>query len=163
MYRYTKTFYENIISTGNFFGHLVLLIMRLYWGYAFYLAGSGKLAHVQDTAAFFSAHGIPFPEAMVYIVGGIELVGGCLLMVGFASRLACIPLIIILLTALFTVHYEPVTKVLTNPEIFLAQAPITYLIVTMVVFVFGPGWLSLDFLIETLFFRRKKTDISKEV
>jgi len=46
--------------------------------------------------------GIPFPEIMGYMVGGFEVVCGLLMLAGFLTRFAAVPLIVIMLTALFT-------------------------------------------------------------
>ena len=44
--------------------------------------------------------GIPSPEVMAPFVGVVEIVGGLLLLAGFLSRLAAIPLIINMLVAI---------------------------------------------------------------
>lgn len=146
----TKTFFYALAATGNFFQHFLLLAFRLYWGWGFVNAGLHKLGAIGETSAFFAQLSIPFPGINAYAVAIIELVGGLCLMAGFASRLAAIPLSIVMIVALITAHSKGTFQIFTDSSSFLAQAPITFLMVTLVVFVFGPGWFSLDYLISRM-------------
>jgi putative oxidoreductase len=40
--------------------------------------------------ASFRTYGLPGPDAFVYAIGGVELVGGLLLVVGLATRIAAL-------------------------------------------------------------------------
>ncbi|MEX0686813.1 MAG: DoxX family protein [Balneolales bacterium] len=53
-------------------------------------------------AGRFEGIGIPFPEFTGYMVGGFEMACGLLILFGILTRFSVIPLIIIMLTALFT-------------------------------------------------------------
>lgn len=156
-FRSLRGSYESIISTGNFLQHFFLLLIRLYWGYSFQAAGLYKFEHINETVAGFSDIGIPFSHFMVYLVATIEFVGGWSLILGLGSRLFSIPLIIIMITALFTAHYAETSLALMEPSKFIVAAPVTFLFTTLIIFLFGPGWLSLDYLIETIFFRKKNS------
>jgi putative oxidoreductase len=48
----------------------------------------------------FSALGIPAPVLMAPLVGGVELVGGLLFLLGWCTRLAAIPLLLDLVVAI---------------------------------------------------------------
>jgi len=156
IYKSFRGLYEGIISVGTFGQHLLLLAMRLYWGYAFHLAGCAKFDNVAGVTEFFTGLGIPFPELMVYIVATVECVGGWCLIFGFASRLISIPLAITMFVALLTAHYEGAAMALLDPSKFVVEAPVSFLITSLVVFFFGPGWISTDYLLEGLVFKRKK-------
>jgi len=145
-----KTFFKALSLTGTFFQNFLLLAFRLYWGWNFYNAGLRKLNTIHETTAFFAQLKIPMPELMAYLVPGIEIVGGVLLIIGLASRLAAIPLSIIMVTALLTAHVKATMGMFSNPEEFLAEPPVTFLMVTLMVFVFGSGWFSVDYLIRRL-------------
>ena len=56
-------------------------------------------------AGRFESIGIPFPEFSGYMVGGFEIVCGLLVLAGFLTRYAVIPLIIIMITALFKTKF----------------------------------------------------------
>ncbi len=53
---------------------LFLLVVRLYWGWGFFQAGSGKLQDLQKPTEFFQSLGIPFPHAQAILVGLTESV-----------------------------------------------------------------------------------------
>jgi len=64
----------------------------------------------EDTAAYFGNSdwglGLPFPELMAALVGGTEFLGGWLLVFGLATRLIAIPLMITMLVAAVTAHWQ---------------------------------------------------------
>lgn len=151
-----KRFYTGLISVGDFLQSLFLLAIRLYWGYGFFQAGYHKLLDIPATTAFFSKLGIPFSEAVAYFVGGVESIGGILLIAGLFSRFAAIPLIIIMIVAYLTTAKEAVLQLFSNPELFVSKTPFFFLIASFLVFAFGPGKFSLDYALCKLF--RKSND-----
>ncbi len=155
--RSITSFYEWIITIGNFFQHLFLLAIRLYWGWAFHLAGCQKFDDIEKVAGFFASMGIPLPELNAYLVATLECVGGWCLIFGFASRIISIPLAITMTVALFTAHAVGAAEILSDPPRFLIELPVSYLLTSLAVFVFGPGWISIDFLMESLIIKRSKS------
>lgn len=147
MFQKTKTFCSALACTGDFFQHFVLLAFRLYFGLNFYHAGMQKFEHIKETAAFFAQLGIPLADFQAYVVASVELVCGLLLIVGLASRLAALPLIIAMIVALLTAHTKGAFQIFSNPAAFLVEMPVTYLMAALVIFVFGAGWFSLDYLL----------------
>lgn len=138
--------YGFFIKIGSNLQSLFLLYMRLTWGHQFLLAGADKLKNLPSTAEFFSHLGILHPEFHAYEVGLLEATGGILLMIGFASRLISIPLILILVTALSTAHAEHINnfRFLLDPKTLAGQNPYPFLITTLLVLTFGPGRISID-------------------
>ena len=86
------------------------LLMRLYLAPVMIQAGWTKFASFQNTVAWFGNSewglGFPFPEVMTFLAASTELVGGIALVLGFATRLFVIPLIVTMLVGIFTVHWE---------------------------------------------------------
>jgi putative oxidoreductase len=121
--------------------NLVLLFLRITMGYRFFLSGKGKLAHFDKTTGFFESLHIPAPAFHAGLVGCTEMIGGVLLIVGLATRLASVPLIISMVVAYLTAHREEGFASLYD---FTDQAPFMFLCVTLA---FGPGKVSLDALI----------------
>ena len=70
----------------------VLLLLRLGSGVVFVVVGAGKFVHHASELASFQAYGLPAPDAFVYAIGVIELVGGLLLIAGMATRPAALVL-----------------------------------------------------------------------
>lgn len=138
--------YGIIVKVGSNLQSLFLLYMRLTWGHQFLLAGINKLKNVSSTIAFFEKLGIPYSEFHAHLVGGLEAVGGILLILGLFSRLISIPLIVIMITALSTAHAESLSNFsfILDPKSLVSQNPYPFLITTLLVFIFGPGRISLD-------------------
>ena len=142
------SFYRALITAGNFLQPYFLLAIRLFWGWQFFKAGFGKFADISAIAGFFGNLGIPFPLISAYLAAGTEMIGGLLLLIGFASRLVAIPLIFTMLVALFTAHYALASNIFDDPVKFVSAGPFTFLFAALTVFVFGPGKLSVDGLIK---------------
>ena len=78
-----------------------LVLVRLLVGAVFLSEGVQKFLFAEALGAGrFAKIGIPFPSIMGPFVGVVEIVCGTLLLVGFATRLAAVPLIIDMLVAI---------------------------------------------------------------
>ncbi len=128
---------------------LFLLLIRVHWGYAFFLTGLGKFKNFERTKGFFESLNIPFPELNVYMAASTELVGGLLLLLGLGSRVVPLPLIFTMIVAYLTAHTTELGSLLSYPDIdpFLTAPPFLFLLTAVVVFIFGPGRISLDALV----------------
>lgn len=60
------------------------LLARIVIGVTFVVHGLDKAADLEGTAGFFGSAGIPFPEYSALLGTGVEIVGGALLVLGFA-------------------------------------------------------------------------------
>lgn len=79
------------------------ILIRLLVGGVFLSEGIQKFLYAElRGAGRFERIGIPFPEFSGYMVGGFETVCGLMVLAGFLTRFAVVPLIVIMLTALFT-------------------------------------------------------------
>jgi putative oxidoreductase len=74
-------------------------ITRLVVGWVFVSSGWGKLQNLEGVVAFFRDLGIPVPELQAPFVAGTELVCGALLLAGLATRLAALPLGVVMAVA----------------------------------------------------------------
>ena len=140
---------ESILTKiGQFLQAPLLLIIRLYWGWEFFLTGKGKLMALEKTAGFFQSLGVPLPYAQAMLVGATECFGGLLLLVGFCSRLISLPLTILLTVAYLTADLDKVKAIFSDPDKFLAADEFLFLFVVVIIFAFGPGKFSVDWLIK---------------
>lgn len=147
---FLKDFYTKIIRLGDGLQSLFLLATRLTWGLLFYFTGSGKLADIKPVIGFFQSLHIPFPDFSAHLVGWTEMICGACLIVGFATRLVCIPLLLVILTALLTAEYDAVRTIASDLSPFLRSSPFSFLYALLVIFIFGPGKISLDYILEQL-------------
>ncbi len=79
------------------------ILIRFLVGLVFVSEGIQKFLYAEYLGAGrFAGIGIPYPEIMGPFVGVVEIVCGAMVLAGFYTRLAAIPLIITMLVALFT-------------------------------------------------------------
>lgn len=138
--------YGYLIKIGSNLHSVFLLYMRVIWGHQLFLSGIFKLGHIDQIAQFFASLNIGAPLVNAYAVAIFETVCGILFFFGFATRLAAIPVFVIMLTALAT-HHAPMLsdlKFLFQPMVLLHQEPYPFLLTSLILFVFGPGRVSLD-------------------
>ena len=68
--------------------------------------------------------GLPFPHFLAFLVGWLEFIGGWLILIGLATRIVAVPLMLIMLIAATSVHWEngwfAITP--TNPDTSAALA-----------------------------------------
>jgi putative oxidoreductase len=124
---------------------VALLVARLTVGILFVSTGWGKVHNLPKIIAYFGELHIPAPAFNAVLASFTELIGGTLLVVGLASRLAALPLMVTMVVAILTAKLEEIHGL---PDLF-GEVEWTYLVLLMVVVVFGPGKASLDALVRS--------------
>ncbi len=132
----------------------LLLVIRVYWGWQISQNGWGKLHNLPHVTEFFASLGLPAPGATAAFVSTFEFVAGILLAVGLLSRVAALGLVIDMLTAYVTSDRDALSSFFADPSKFYNADPFIFLAVGLVVFVFGPGKIALDYLIEKKYANR---------
>ena len=133
----------------------LLLAVRLYWGWQFFQTGQGKLMHIPKVVGFFTSLGIPLPAFNAYFVSSLETVGGALLFLGLGSRIIALPLTIDMVVAYITADREALLSIFSDPGKFYASDAYTFLFASLLILIYGPGKISLDFTIGYL--RKRKS------
>jgi putative oxidoreductase len=81
------------------------LPIRLIVGYGFMAHGFAKLSRGPDAfAVVLHTLGVPLPDVAAWLTTAVEILGGAAVFAGFLIPLASVPMAVVLLTALFTVH-----------------------------------------------------------
>jgi putative oxidoreductase len=81
------------------------LPLRLIVGYGFMQHGFAKLARGPDAfAAILHATGVPAPHLMAWVTILTELIGGLAVLLGAFVPVVSVPMAVLLLVAIFTVH-----------------------------------------------------------
>ena len=114
-----------------------LTLTRWASGAIFVVFGIGKFVSHASEASSFMAYGLPFPGAFAAGIGVLELVGGVMLVLGFATRAVAILLAGDMVGAII------VSGLLRDETVSLTLAP-ALLVAMLVLVVFGPGRLSVD-------------------
>ena len=135
---------SSLTAIGVFLFPVVLLVMRLFWGWRFFQTGKGKLMNLDRTAGFFAGIDIPWPKLNAVLAGLIEAGGGLLLMLGLASRVVSVPLIVVMIVAYATADREALQAIFSDPDKFTSAAPFLFLLTCVIVLAAGPGKFSLD-------------------
>jgi putative oxidoreductase len=139
---------DGLLTTmGGWLQPVLLLVIRGWWGWSFFLTGKGKLMNLDQTAEFFGKLGIPAPKWNAIIAASTECGGGLLLLLGLGSRLVSVPLIFTMAVAYATAHREELGQIVSDTDKFTGANPFLFLLACLIVFAFGPGKLSLDYLI----------------
>jgi putative oxidoreductase len=119
------------------------LLGRLTIGAVFVGAGWGKLHNLGNTTEFFTELGIPAPGFHAALVAGTELVGGLAVLLGLATRMACLPLAFTMIIATITAKRGDIGGL----RDLLALEEFTYLAILLWLALAGAGAASLDRLI----------------
>jgi putative oxidoreductase len=124
---------------------------RLAVGLLFLVSGQGKLfvseRRRQMRATLESAH-IPFPGVNSWFVSGVEFVFGLLLVFGALTQLACVMLAGVMAVALASKIREiKVSSLLDWLGQFLYFPEALYLVILFWLFLSGPGWYSVDYIL----------------
>lgn len=85
------------------------ILTRLTLGIVFTQAGWGKFQDLSKVISYFESLNIPFAHLQVPFVGGLELIAGIFILIGFFTRLSSLSLIPVMIVAILTAHGEEVT------------------------------------------------------
>jgi uncharacterized membrane protein YphA (DoxX/SURF4 family) len=104
------------LRVGDF---LAPLLLRLYLAPVFWVAGMNKLLSFDSTANWLGnpdwGLGLPYPEVLTVLVILAELGGSVLLLFGLAVRWIAIPLLITMVVAATTVHWDNGWQAVADP------------------------------------------------
>jgi putative oxidoreductase len=118
---------------------------------SFFETGLAKIGALDAMAERFAGWGIPLPAFSAALSAYTEMIGGALVVVGLATRLASIPLAFNMVVAILVVNIRGVETV---DEFFELSEPLYALVFVWLVFA-GPGPASLDHLLARRSHRRE--------
>jgi putative oxidoreductase len=137
-------FNGRIAIFGDRLQSLLLLLVRLYWGWQFFIAGKGKLSDLSRPTQYFSSLGIPAPHLSAVVVSGTECFGGLLLLLGLGSRFFSAIFILEMIVAYVTSEQDALHAIFSDSDKFVTATPFLFLFASAIIFIFGPGRYSLD-------------------
>jgi putative oxidoreductase len=115
-------------------------VARLTLGWVFLQSGWGKLHSLPKVVEFFRSMGIPAPEIQAPLVAFLEFLCGALLLLGLATRLASLPVIVIMIVALVTAKKGEIHEL---SDLF-GLSEYLYIALALWLGAYGAGPLSLD-------------------
>ncbi len=123
---------------------LSLLFLRLVLAYGFFTPAVNKWSDIHAIAQWFDQSlGIPFPTLNAYLAAGTEAAGVVLLTLGLFTRLISVPLIVVMIVAILTVHIGHGFSAGDNGF----EIPLYYMLMLFVLVTHGGGKFSLDTLL----------------
>jgi putative oxidoreductase len=131
-------------TIGGGLQSILLLAVRLYWGWQFFITGKGKLGNLSRVTGFFAGLHIPFPHVNAVVVGVTECFGGLLLMLGLGTRLVAPIFVFEMLVAFATADRDAARSLFSDYDKFVKSDTFPFFFAALIVFVFGPGKVALD-------------------
>ena len=119
------------------------LIFRLLLAYGFYEPAMNKLADINAIGEWFAGMGLPAPYFQAYLATFTECAGVVLLFLGLGTRIITIPLMITMIVAIKTVHWENGFSAGNNGY----EIPLYYMLMLLSLLFTGAGKFSVDYLL----------------
>jgi uncharacterized membrane protein YphA (DoxX/SURF4 family) len=124
--RHILTRLQGLLDTTRFADFLGPLALRLYLVPVFWVAGTNKLAGMDNVIEWFGNSdwglGLPFPLVMAWLAVGSEVLGAIALLLGLATRWFAVPLMVTMLVATFQVHWMNGWQAVADPMSPFANA-----------------------------------------
>jgi len=127
------------------------LLFRLILSYGFYDPAIKKISNISGIAQWFESMNYPLPLLNAYLAALTETAGFILLFLGLATRFISIPLMFVMLVAVFTVHIGNGFAAGDNGF----EIPLYYFLMLFSLLVTGPGRFSLDAVLEPILRKTK--------
>ena len=135
-----KLFYLEFSRLAEYLQSFSLLLARLVVAYGFYEPAMNKWADIGSVANWFESLGIPFPMLNAYMAASTEIIGVVLLTLGFMTRIISIPLIVVMIVAIVTVHLANGFSAGDNGF----EIPLYYMLFLLIFLAHGAGKFSID-------------------
>src|SRR5260370_15471809 len=139
-----RQWYDRFLGLASYLQSPFLLFVRLYWGWQLAQSGWGKFHHLSGVAEYFGTLGLPMPAQMVVFIACLEFFGGFSLALGLLSRITGLVLTVNMIMGYVIGDYEALFSFISDPDKFVAAAPFAFLVVSLIVLIFGAGMISVD-------------------
>ena len=135
-----KVFYQKYSDALAKLKDLPLLALRLILAYGLYNPAIMKVKDLEAIGQWFESMNYPFPLLNAYLAGITELLGVFMLLLGLGTRIITVPLMIVMVVAITTVHGGNGFEASSNG----IEIPLYYLIMLFSLWIMGPGRISID-------------------
>jgi len=132
--------YREFTHLSSYTKDFGLFFARLAVAYGFYEPAMMKWRDINAVAEWFGSIGIPLPTLNAYMAASTEVLGVVLLTLGLFTRLISIPLMVIMIVAITTVHLSNGFSAGANGF----EIPLYYLLFLFIFLGQGAGKISLD-------------------
>ena len=139
----TKKIYHAVSGLFDNFQSIFLLLARLVIAYGFYEPAMNKWNNIDSVAQWFNSIGIPLPTLNAYMAATTEILGVVLLALGLFTRFISLPLMVVMVVAIMTVHLGNGFSAGDNGF----EIPLYYFLFLGLFLSHGAGKISADYLI----------------
>ena len=159
-----RTVVQAHLRFASIAGHLqslALLILRIGIGFSLWFSGYSHLTHFNDMVERFTQWGVPMPHLSVWVSGITEAAGGILIVAGLGTRYIAELLFINFCVAYATQGRGELKQLFNGPDRWSAwgdlldNAAMPYLVSSLVLIAFGPGKISIDYVLSRIFARQR--------
>ncbi len=139
-----RTLYKRFVEGTGKLNDVPLLLFRLILAVGFFGPAMMKVKNLEGVAEWFGSMNYPLPMVSASLAMITEVAGIILLVLGFRTRIIAIPLIFMMLVAIFTTHISNGFAAGDNGF----EIPLYYALMLFALVVYGSGRYSLDHLLE---------------
>ena len=126
-------------------GSFTTLLIRVMVGVVFFSEGIQKFLYpAVRGAGRFEKIGLPSPEFLGNFVGTTEIIAGAFILAGLLTRLAAVPVLVIMLVAIMTTKVPILLEQGIWEMLHAARTDWSMLLGTIFLLIRGGGWLSAD-------------------
>jgi putative oxidoreductase len=138
-----RTLYKKFVEGMSKLHDVQQLLFRIILAIGFYTPAMMKVRNLEGVAQWFAGMHYPFPMVSAVLAMSTEVLGVILVTLGLATRIIAIPMMFILVVAIFTTHISNGFAAGNNGY----EIPVYYLLMLFSLVVYGPGKFSLDYLL----------------
>ena len=122
---------------------LTLFLFRIILAIGFYSPAMMKVKNLEGVAEWFGSMSYPFPMVSAILAMTTEVLGIVLLTLGFGTRVIALPMMFVMVVAIFTTHISNGFAAADNGF----EIPLYYFLMLFALVVYGSGKFSLDYLL----------------
>ncbi|MCK4880233.1 MAG: DoxX family protein [Bacteroidales bacterium] len=139
-----KTLYRKFVEGTEKLHDVQLLLFRVILVIGFYGPAMMKVKNLEGVAEWFGSMSYPFPMVSAILAMTTEVMGIVLLTLGLGTRVIALPMMFVMVVAIFTTHISNGFAAGDNGF----EIPLYYLLMLFALVVYGSGRYSLDHLLD---------------
>jgi len=137
------TLYRKFVQGMEKLHDLTLFLFRIILAIGFYSPAMMKVKNLEGVAEWFGSMSYPFPMVSAILAMTTEVLGIVLLTLGFGTRVIALPMMFVMVVAIFTTHISNGFAAGDNGF----EIPLYYFLMLFALVVYGSGKFSLDYLL----------------
>lgn len=138
-----RTLYRKFVEGTEKLHDVQLLLFRVILAIGFYSPAMMKVKNLEGVAEWFGSMSYPFPMVSAILAMTTEVLGIVLLILGLGTRVIALPMMFVMVVAIFTTHISNGFAAGDNGF----EIPLYYFLMLFALVVYGSGRFSLDHLL----------------